>query len=111
MVAYVRLRNAEVLREAIAAHGSGTQAELASKAGISFQRLNQIVRQVAPVVPVRTAAQIERALGLEVGALFEPDDAPLLARYLRTAGEPSTSDTVEPASPPAPPSDAERAVP
>jgi transcriptional regulator with XRE-family HTH domain len=111
VVAYVRLVNATALLEAIAAHGTGTQTEVAASAGISLQRLNQIVREVAPVVPVATAAALERALGVPVGALFAPDDAELLRRYIANASSPSTPDSPEPASPPAPPSGARQARP
>lgn len=90
MTAYVRLKSAEAMLQALAEHG-GTQAALAASAGISGQRLNQIIREVSAVIPVHTAAALERALGVEVGSLFAPDDAELLRRYLAAPSCPDTA--------------------
>ncbi|HEX5522694.1 MAG TPA: hypothetical protein VFX53_04550 [Pedococcus sp.] len=80
MTAYVRIRNGEVLRTYVEAHGG--QVLFAARCGISAQRMSQLITGTGPVVAVRNAMTIEDELGLRYGFLFRADEADLIRHYL-----------------------------
>lgn len=87
MPAYVRLKDHHLLRAAIdrLSRIEGrpiTQAEVASRAGLSTQRISQLATGVAPVIRAMLAAQLERALGLRRNLLFFADEPELIRDYL-----------------------------
>lgn len=72
MAMYVRVRTQAALRAAV--QHAGTQAKVAERAGMSVQRLNQLVTGSAPSIRVRQAAALEDALGVARGSLFVVDN-------------------------------------
>lgn len=86
MPLYVRVRNRTLFREAVEARG--TQVELAAAAGVSPQRVNQLINGPKVVrVNLRAAATMERHLGVPPGHLFfaDPnlgDDIAVVGPYL-----------------------------
>jgi hypothetical protein len=87
MSAYVRVRKVEALREYI--DHVGTQTDVASLAGLSLQRLNQLYVGVHLTVEVRKAARLEDVVGAKRGELFEAVDGDLLAPYIHVNDQPA----------------------
>ncbi len=81
MAAYVRLRDRAVLRRLVEATGL-RQSDIAPRAGISSQRLSQLITGTAPVIRAELAAQLEAALGVDRGHLFAADEPDLIRDYL-----------------------------
>jgi DNA-binding transcriptional regulator YdaS (Cro superfamily) len=82
MAMYVRVRKQSALRRAV--EHAGTQTDVAERAGMSVQRLNQLITGVAPSIRVRQAAALEDTLGVVRGALFVVDSGgiDMIAPYL-----------------------------
>ena len=93
MTAYVRVRKVDLLVERVDA--TGTQVDVAAAAGLSVQRVNQLVTGAHSVVEVRKARRLETALGVPHGTLFEAVDSGLLAPYIQLA-DPVDPDPVDP---------------
>lgn len=79
-MALVRVRKHQELVDRI--DETGTQVDVASAAGLSIQRLNQLYTGSHSVVEVRKARALEDALGVPHGTYFEAVDGPLLVPYV-----------------------------
>lgn len=86
MAMYVRVRSQAALRCAV--ERGGTQIDVAERAGMSAQRLSQLVTGVAPSIRVRQAAVLEDTLRVPRGSLFVVDTGGVaeLGPYLTGAG-------------------------
>jgi transcriptional regulator with XRE-family HTH domain len=79
MTVYVHVRDLPALREHVAA--AGPRAETARRAGMTPQRLHQLVHGDRTTVAVTTAAALEDALSVDRGTLFRFPDTALAAPY------------------------------
>lgn len=82
--AEVQVIDGEALRKAILDVGS--QTDVAYMAGLTPQRLSQLVTGDAPVIREDRAARLEEVLGVEYGTLFKAHRAHKNPAYLRTPG-------------------------
>lgn len=68
MAAYVRVKDRAELRRHVQA--VGRQIDVAARAGLAPQRLNQLLTGVAPRIEADAAARLERVLGVTPNTLF-----------------------------------------
>lgn len=81
MTVYVHVRNLSSLRNHVSAAGS--RAALARRAGITPQRLHQLVHGQRATIAVTTAAALEDVLDVDRGTFFRFPDVDLAAPYAR----------------------------
>jgi hypothetical protein len=87
---YVRVRNGADLRAAVDA--LGTQSDVAARANLSLQRLNQLISGTAPVIGIHRAITLEDTLGVPRGSLFAVDDGRLVGPYIPTEHDDPTAE-------------------